>query len=218
MTELTQQQDTEQTRTGTAIVTCMAIFALLTGVLGYLDMLPEPVQAVAEQVEEIVQDEPEKHEETEVIPSDPTPRRIVIDAIDIDSVILNPTSTDIEILDEALLSGVVRYPESGQLDDETNLLLFGHSSYLPVIHNQNFKVFNELKNLEGGEHIKIQSETHEHLYKVQMVRLADANEAVIPLNTEKKMLTLVTCNSFGAKSERWVVTAEYIGSYPIEEK
>lgn len=209
------------TKTLPVALTTALVFVSLTGILSWLDFLPEPVTAVAQEeiqatttVELVTDIEPVE----EIIPEDPVPTRIIIESLGIDSVILNPDSTDIAVLDEALLSGVVRYPESGLLNENSNLFLFGHSSYLPVIHNKNFKVFNELKNLKGGEQIRVQSETHEHLYKVESVRLTDATEAVVELGTGTKKLTISTCNSFGAKTERWVVEAEFLGSYPIVNK
>lgn len=144
------------------------------------------------------------------------PTRILIDSIDVDATIQNPSSTNVEVLDNALLKGVVRYPESGTLHDTSNLFLFGHSSGLPVIHNQNFKVFNRLKELTEGDLIRIQSGTEEHLYRVETVRLTKAEEAFISLDNSEKRLTLSTCNTFGEKSERYVVEASFIGAYPIK--
>lgn len=142
------------------------------------------------------------------------PVRIVIDAIGVDASIENPASANVATLDNALLSGVVHYPGSGNLDSTTNMFLFGHSSGLPVIHNQNFKVFNRLSELESGNLIRVQSANAEHVYRVTRVRLTTESEAYVEFNTGRKQLTLSTCNSFGDKSERWVVEADFIGSYP----
>ena len=78
-------------------------------------------------------------------------------------------------------------------------------------------MFNRLRELEQGDVIRVQSATHEYVYRVASVRLTTAQEAFIPFGIGEKRLTLTTCNSFGAKSERWVVDAEYVGSYLLPE-
>lgn len=144
-------------------------------------------------------------------PADALPKRIIIDAIGVDAVINNPTSRDIEVLDEALLSGVVRYPGSGDLEDHTNMFLFGHSSHLPVVNNELFRVFNELSELEVGDVIRVQSDGFEYRYMVSSVDLVDAAEAWVELSNRQKKLTLSTCNSFGVPTDRFVVEADYLG-------
>jgi len=47
------------------------------------------------------------------------------------------------------------------------------------------------------------------------VRLANATEDVIELPSTGKFLTLVTCDSFGTKSDRFVVTAQFQAAYTI---
>lgn len=144
------------------------------------------------------------------------PVRIVIDSVDIDWTISNPESTSIAVLDEALREGVVRYPGSGMLSDTSNMFLFGHSSYLPVVYNPAYQVFNNLENTQVGDYIRVYSDTVEYLYKVISVSLVDASEALVEFETGVKKLTLSTCNSFGSKEERYIVEADFVGSYPLK--
>ena len=51
------------------------------------------------------------------------PKRVVIDEIGVDVDINNPESRSIDVLDNSLLSGAVRYPSSGLLGQKTNMLL-----------------------------------------------------------------------------------------------
>lgn len=148
-------------------------------------------------------------------PSDSRPVRIVIDAIDLDGTINTPASTDIETLDSALLDGVVHYPGSADLDEQGNVFLFGHSSGLRVVHNQAFKAFNDLKHLKENDLIRVQSASREYVYRVASVSLVSAEEEFIDLSRSGRTLTLATCNVFGAKEERYVVKAEFIGDYEI---
>ncbi|AKM84136.1 TPA: hypothetical protein DCZ46_04330 [Candidatus Campbellbacteria bacterium] len=143
------------------------------------------------------------------------PIRIVIDKINVDSAVLNPTSSDLSALDEALKYGVVRYPKSGLLGQEDNIYLFGHSTSYQVVRNQAYKALNNLEKLEVGDTIKVRSENKEHLYKVTSVRTERDSDAVVKFNTGKRTLTISTCNTLGAKEDRHIVEADFVTSYPI---
>jgi LPXTG-site transpeptidase (sortase) family protein len=143
------------------------------------------------------------------------PVRIVVKTVDVDEVIILPQSTDVDVLDQYLLRGAVQYPNTQMLGVEDTVLLFGHSSYLPVVRNQAYKAFNGIQKLKTGEEISIYSATTEYRYKVQSVRVADASEDVVELPDNGKFLALVTCDSFGKKTNRFVVTANFVGSYAL---
>jgi len=143
------------------------------------------------------------------------PVRVVIDAIDVDTTILNPDSAKIEDLDQALTYGAVHYPGSGSLEDISNMFLFGHSSHLPVVHNQSYRAFNNLENLEEGNLIRVQSETREYHYRVDSVKQVKAEDAWVQFDSSVKKLTLSTCNNFGSKQDRFVVEASFIGSLDL---
>jgi len=91
------------------------------------------------------------------------------------------------------------------------MFIFGHSTGLTVVRNQAFKTFNGLRNLKSGDIIKVYSTTKIYKYQVSSVVLVDQNKALVELDNKKNMLTLSTCNTFGEKGERYVVTADYIG-------
>lgn len=137
------------------------------------------------------------------------PTHIVIAKLGIDLPVQNPTTTDVQALDNILASAVVRYPQSGALNSTTNVLIFGHSSYLPVVHNKLYKAFNGIQNLNYGDEIKVQSGDTTYVYKVFNVRKASAEDDEIALQTGKRQITLLTCDSFGKKSDRFVVEAEF---------
>lgn len=140
------------------------------------------------------------------------PRRVVIDNIGVDTVVINPFRSDVASLDTELLKGVVRYPGSARLGEDANMFIFGHSSGLPVIINKAFKAFNKLGTLKVGDEIKVYGDTRIYIYRVVNVRLVDSNEALVELKTGKKILTLSTCNTFGEKEERFVVNAEFLSA------
>lgn len=143
------------------------------------------------------------------------PERIVIPAIGMDLPIQNPATKDIDALTEVLKAGPARYVDSARLGEKGNMLVFGHSSQLPVVRNQMYKAFNNISDLKVGDTISVYGGGKEYLYSVVSVRAGDANEDVINLSRDKgTRLTLVTCNTLGEKSARWIVEAEFIGSLP----
>lgn len=144
------------------------------------------------------------------------PVRVVATSVNLDDKIANPTSADIATLDRALLKSSVRYPGSALLGEEGNVLLFGHSSYLRTTLNPAYKAFNDIQKLKTGETVTVYSATTAYEYRVTSVKFVKVDDGVIDLSQNgTRRLTLVTCNSFADKSDRFVVEAEFVGSYPL---
>ena len=144
------------------------------------------------------------------------PTKIEISKISLSSVIVNPTTVDVVALDKELLKGAVRYPTSAKLGEAGNVVLFGHSSYLPVVGNKAYKSFNDIQKLAEGDIVTVYSSDRTYTYRVKSVEKEKADDnTAIPLSVTGKVLTLVTCNSFGAKEDRFVVTAELVESHLI---
>lgn len=138
------------------------------------------------------------------------PIGIEIPSIGLKANVSNPNTTDIAALDAELTKGAVRYPGSGVPGEEGNVLIFGHSSYLPVVHNQAYKAFNGIQDLEEGAPIFIVGESKVFVYAVEEVQKANTSTGEIPLAIEGAKLTLATCDTFGAKSDRFIVTARLV--------
>lgn len=143
------------------------------------------------------------------------PLHIDIPAIKLSATIANPDTTDVETLDALLLKGAVRYPTSASLGETGNVVLFGHSSYLPIVGNQAYKTFNGIQKLVAGDLITVSSSGTSYTYRVRSMMKESANDAGIPLDVGGRVLTLSTCNSFGAKTDRFVVTADFVESHLI---
>jgi LPXTG-site transpeptidase (sortase) family protein len=147
------------------------------------------------------------------------PVQVRAPSVGLDVSVSNPTDTDNGVLNNALLKGAVRYPTSAPLGGDGGVLLVGHSSYLPIVHNQNYKAFNHIKDLKNGATVSVYTDAAEYRYTVVDVRqghaLASTPEDVVELPSDGngKYLVLVTCDSFGAKSDRYIVTAEFAGAY-----
>lgn len=141
--------------------------------------------------------------------SNEEPVRIVIKKIDVDSAISNPNTTNVATLDEYLKQGAVRYPGSGLLGFG-NMFVFAHSSDLAVVNNPAYKTFTHIRDLKTGDIIDVYSSSKKYSYRVTNVKLVDGKTALVNLDNSKNKLTLSTCNTLGAPSERYVVEADYI--------
>lgn len=141
--------------------------------------------------------------------------KLVIPAIGIDSKIVFPESAEKQAMNKALMSGAVRFPSSTRPGEKGNILLFGHSTGLTNIRNKNFAIFNDIKLLKPGNTIMIHSRGREYIYIVSSVSIKNADDAKIELETTGRKLTLSTCKIFGSIEERYIVEANFLGSYPL---
>ena len=137
------------------------------------------------------------------------PTRLIIPSIAVDTKVYIPRNTSIAVLDADLKKGPVYYPGSGTINTG-NMFIFGHSTGHAVVINKAYKVFNELKNLTSGDIIYVESEGKRFTYRVRSVDKVDKDETLVTFDTKAHLLTLSTCNSFGSKSDRFVVVAEFV--------
>jgi LPXTG-site transpeptidase (sortase) family protein len=199
----------------------VGVIALTYGFFKLVDFLPEPKEegtAVA-QVEDTkkADNAPSIAESTEQTGS-PLPTLIIFDSLKKQVPVLNPTEDTVEALDTALLSGVVRHPDSADLHEEGTMFILGHSSYLPNVKNANFQAFNGIQKLEWGDTIRVQSKDMEYVYSVDRVYEAKASSAEVSLQHSVAKLTLATCNSFGTKDDRFIVEATLISKHSLGGK
>lgn len=142
------------------------------------------------------------------------PERIEIPAIGMDLAVQNPATRDVDELAQVLVSGPARYVDSARLGERGNMIIFGHSSRLPVVRNQMYKAFNNISELKAGDVITVSGNGNEYLYVVTTVRIANAEEDVVSLSKDSTRLTLVTCNVLGEKTSRFIVEADFVGVLP----
>jgi len=190
------------------------VFAGSVLVLAMLDLLPDDPAAEASSVVTLSASTTTPATAVSPIVAE-LPVKIEIPSIKLAVSVTNPSTTNAEILDHALLSGAVRYPTSAKLGEDGNVVLFGHSSYLPVVNNPAFKTFDGIQKLTPGEEIMVFSSDTVYTYRVRTMQKESANDGAIALTVSGKVLTLSTCNSFGQKSDRFVVTADFVESHSI---
>lgn len=192
--------------TAALIAIAILVFSATYGVLSRFGFVPDSTKAIAEEPSDAVL-------AGNTMPAE-YPSRIVIPTLELDVRVANPTTAHSDVLDTELLKGAVRYPTSGLLGtDGTNVVIFAHSSYLPIVHNLAYKAFDGIQNMQAGEKVYVTGEDHVYVYAVDGVHKANTAEASIPLSVEGNKLTLITCDSFATKSDRYVVTATLVESY-----
>jgi sortase (surface protein transpeptidase) len=92
---------------------------------------------------------------TPIVEVSPYPTSITFDELDQTVAVLNPTSPEYSALDAALSQGVVRHPQSADFADTGNMVILGHSSYLPNVLNRNYQAFNGIENLDWGDIVRV---------------------------------------------------------------
>lgn len=144
-----------------------------------------------------------------------SPLRIAASEISLDYQVVNPSTTNNVVLDAGLQQGPVHYPGSGA-PGIGNMFIFGHSTGYKVVNNKAYQVFDNIHTLQNGDDIDIYTKTSVYHYSVTSVNLEKDSDAYVDFSVKQNMLTLSTCNSFGAKEDRYVVQANYMGSEPIQ--
>ncbi len=172
-------------------------FLFVTGDTPNVARQSEPLVRAAETSDQIVEN----------------PTRVNADPIGLDAPVVNPASTDIEVLNAALLEGAVRYPTSARLGEDGTMLLFGHSTNLPIVYNKVYKTFNNIQNLKKGDIVSVHGADTEYRYRVTGVELADATKDIVELPQEGRHLKLLTCNNFAKKEDRFIVSADFVGVF-----
>lgn len=143
------------------------------------------------------------------------PVRVVVPSLGIDWGVSNPTTLNIDELNAVVDQGPLRWPTSALLGENGTVALFGHSSRLPIVRNQAYKAFNTIEELEAGDIVSVYSSTTEYRYAVRDVTVANATADVIELPADARYLVLVTCDNLGAKEDRFVVRADFVGAYAL---
>ncbi|HVX90351.1 MAG TPA: sortase [Candidatus Paceibacterota bacterium] len=198
------------------LVTFTGVLFVTLSVLIWLDWVPDAPAATTPVPTTLSELQSPDAVQAFVSLSGEDPVKITAPAIGLSATISNPTTTNVEALDQYLLTGAVRYPTSALLGQNGNMILFGHSSYLPIVHNQAYKTFDGIQNLKQGDLITVSSSGRAYTYSVDTVAQENVSTGAIPLtNDGKQHLTLATCDSFGTKSDRFVVMATLVESHAL---
>lgn len=211
---------------------CVGIISLTYALLYVIDFLPEKPKVVSEEITSVASNEntgasprdtqvnsntsldvDEGTSVTEMNADTVLPVSIILDSLDSREItVLNPKSATVEALDNALLSGVIRHPDSADFAHTGTIFILGHSSYLPNVMNKNFQAFNGIQKLKWGDTIRLRSSDTEYVYSVDRVYQVKASDAEVPMQSDVARLVLATCNSFATKDDRFIVEAVLVES------
>ena len=104
------------------------------------------------------------------------------------------------------IAGASAYP--GEIG---NLVITGHSAGDVYSSNPYKYIFSGLERLEDGDLIYVNYNSVRYTYRVVKKEVVDpSNVAALVVNTDKPLLTLVTCTPLGTSRYRLLVTAEQI--------
>lgn len=200
--------------TAAATITAACLYLLFYGLgLAPQALQNQPEQTARAQTSTSSQASIQDLESAPTRPEHELPNRVTVPSVGIDAEISNPASRQIGILNSYLNQGAVRYPQSGY-PGNGNLFLFGHSTGRQTVWNQAYKTFNNLEDVTEGDEIVVHTDAGDFYYEVHTKELKENSHAYVPLEVDKDMLTISTCDSFGSKEDRIVVRADFTDFAP----
>ncbi|MBQ6375862.1 class E sortase [Candidatus Saccharibacteria bacterium] len=154
---------------------------------------------------------------TQTVSSDP---RLIIPKLNIDV----PINFGVPLSDvmEAMNHGVAHYRISGASaypGQVGNFIITGHSAGDVYSSNQYKYIFSGLERLEDGDLIYVNYESVRYTYQVFKKEIVEpSNVAALVVQTDKPLITLVTCTPLGTSRYRLLVTGEQISPVYDESK
>lgn len=142
--------------------------------------------------------------------------RLIIPKLNVDVPVAFSISTD-EVM-SAMNHGVAQFsiPGANALPGQIgNLVITGHSAG-DIYSNNPYKfIFSGLERLEVGDLIYINYESTRYTYQLTKKEVVEpTNVEALIYDTDKPMLTLITCTPLGTSRYRLLVTAEQISPDP----
>lgn len=199
----------------TAIVTTTIRFALVyaaDGQAGLMNLIREQVVVGPDTVDtqKSLKQDLENHAKNNAPIIGELPQYLEVPSLGINTAVESPEVISVTVLDNALARGPVYYQGSGTPGNR-NMLIFGHSTGFSIVNNKAYKVFNNIKLAKKGEYVYVRTSSGIHTYVIQNVKKVSKYSTWIQFDSDKPLLTLSTCDSFGKKSDRWVLEASYVG-------
>ena len=146
---------------------------------------------------------------TQAVSADP---RLIIPKLNIDVPVHFGISLD-EVM-SAMNNGVAHYRIAGASafpGEIGNLVITGHSAGDVYSSNPYKYIFSGLERLDDGDLIYVNYNSVRYTYKVIRKEVVEpSNVAALVVDTDKPLLTLVTCTPLGTSRYRLLVTAEQI--------
>lgn len=168
---------------------------------------------------------PGNSEDTGITAIDPTittavsaDNRLMIPKLNVDVPVHFGIPNDTDSVNAAMENGVAQFsiPGASALPGEIgNLVITGHSAGDIYSNNQYKFIFSGLERLTNGDLIYIDYNGTRYTYSVTKMETVEPNNvSALVYDTDKPMLTLITCTPLGTSRYRLLVTAEQISPTP----
>ncbi|OQA53187.1 MAG: Sortase family protein [candidate division WS2 bacterium ADurb.Bin280] len=132
--------------------------------------------------------------------------RLIIDKIAVNAKVIWDVSENNII--EKLKDGVVHYGGTSKPSDGGNIFLVGHSSNYSWIKSDYNSIFALLDKLVKGDRIELRREGRSYYYEVMETKIVSKDDVSVINNTDKEILSLMTCWPIGTSLKRMVVISE----------
>lgn len=146
---------------------------------------------------------------TQTVSSDP---RLIIPKLNIDVPVHFGLALD-DVMD-AMNNGVAHYRIAGASaypGEIGNMVITGHSAGDIYSSNPYKYIFSGLERLENGDLIYVNYESKRYTYSVTSKKVVEPTDtASLVIDTDKPLITLVTCTPLGTSRYRLLVTGEQI--------
>lgn len=132
---------------------------------------------------------------------------IYIPKIHVAAPIVRPTSTSEQVIDDALLKGVVKYPGTAEPGERGNVFLTGHSSFYWWVPTDYRQVFTLVPELGTGDVVIVYRNGIRYTYRVFTAFEVAPTQTDVLKPTPEPTLTLSTCVPIGTSYRRRIVQA-----------
>ena len=139
-----------------------------------------------------------------------------IPKLDIKAPIVWDSPVDDATMMENLKHGIVHYkgttkPGEKAQDGEGNIFLSGHSSYYWWDEGKYKTIFANLEKLEVGDEIGVGYDDYGYVYRVFEKNIVNPDQLdVLNQDTDKNILSIMTCYPVGTNNQRLIVKAEFV--------
>jgi len=144
--------------------------------------------------------------------------RLIIPKLNVDVPVNFGISNDTDTINMAMENGVAQFsiPGASAMPGEIgNLVITGHSAGDIYSNNQYKFIFSGLERLNAGDLVYIDYNGTRYTYSVTKKETVEpTNVAALVYETNKPMLTLITCTPLGTSRYRLLVTAEQVNPVP----
>lgn len=193
-----------------------ALVVLLILFLQYNRLIFAPIMAYVS---------PGNSEDTGISAIDPTistavgaDNRLIIPKLNVDVPVNFGIANDTNTINMAMENGVAQFsiPGASAMPGEIgNLVITGHSAGDIYSNNQYKFIFSGLERLSAGDLVYIDYQGTRYTYSVTKKETVEpTNVAALVYETNKPMLTLITCTPLGTSRYRLLVTAEQVNPAP----